>query len=167
MKHSLLILGAGQYGWVAKETAEAMGCFEKIAFLDDASEAAMDKLDSYDRFTASFSHAFVAMGNPALRLQYIQKLQQCGFAAAVLVHPHATVMPSAVLGPGSIVEARCVINSNTAVGTGCILSAGAVVNHNSTLGDGCHVDCNATVPAGSILPPHTKVPCGTVFAIKE
>ncbi len=32
---NLLILGAGQYGQIAKEIAESMGCFEKISFLDD------------------------------------------------------------------------------------------------------------------------------------
>lgn len=166
MKHSLLILGAGQYGCVVKETAEAMGCFERIAFLDDSNPAAAGKLEDFGSFS-SYSHAFVAMGNPETRLHYIHRLQQCGFIPAVLVHPHATVMPSAVLGPGSIAEARCVVNSNTTAGAGCILSAGAVVNHNCTLEDGCHVDCNATIPSGSILPAFTKVPCGTVFSNKE
>ena len=37
----LLILGSGQYGTVAKETAEAMGIFDEIAFLDDNSKAAV------------------------------------------------------------------------------------------------------------------------------
>ena len=35
-KDSLLIIGAGQYGLVALEIAQAMGCFDKIAFLDDS-----------------------------------------------------------------------------------------------------------------------------------
>ena len=33
---NLLILGAGQYGVLAKEIAESMGCFATIAFLDDS-----------------------------------------------------------------------------------------------------------------------------------
>ena len=32
---NLLILGAGQYGQVAKEVAETMGIFDDVAFLDD------------------------------------------------------------------------------------------------------------------------------------
>ena len=32
---NLLIIGAGQYGVVAKEIAESMKCFEKIDFVDD------------------------------------------------------------------------------------------------------------------------------------
>lgn len=38
---NLLILGAGQYGYVAKEVAESMGHFEKITFLDDNNERAI------------------------------------------------------------------------------------------------------------------------------
>ena len=40
---NLLILGAGQYGQVAKEIAEETGYFDKIAFLDDNSEQAIGK----------------------------------------------------------------------------------------------------------------------------
>lgn len=35
MNKNLLILGAGQYGQVAKEIAEDMEYLEKISFLDD------------------------------------------------------------------------------------------------------------------------------------
>lgn len=41
VNNNLLILGAGQYAYVAKEAAESMGYFEKIAFLDDNNERAM------------------------------------------------------------------------------------------------------------------------------
>ena len=35
MNHNLLIVGAGIYRVVAKEIAESMECFDKIAFADD------------------------------------------------------------------------------------------------------------------------------------
>ena len=35
MNKNLLIIGAGCCGLAARETAQAMGCFEKISFLDD------------------------------------------------------------------------------------------------------------------------------------
>ena len=38
MDKNLLIIGMGQYGMIAKETAEAMNCFDKIDFLDDNNE---------------------------------------------------------------------------------------------------------------------------------
>ncbi len=40
----LLIIGAGQYGMVAKEIAESMGCFDRIDFVDDVSDTAVGKM---------------------------------------------------------------------------------------------------------------------------
>ncbi|MBQ8620488.1 MAG: hypothetical protein IJ418_23680 [Clostridia bacterium] len=42
-KIKIAIIGAGQYGFVVKETAQAMGCFDRIDFLDDTSPSAIDK----------------------------------------------------------------------------------------------------------------------------
>ena len=163
---NLLILGAGQYGWVAKETALAMGCFDKIDFLDDNNPEAVGKMADCRHLRAEYNCAFAAIGNPQLRLQLLRTAEECQYALPVLMHPQATVMPSAQIAAGSIVEAQAVVNSNSLVGVGCIISAGAVVNHNCVLGSGCHVDCNATIPARSVLPPDTKVPCGTVYQEK-
>ena len=41
---NLLIIGAGQYGMVAKEIAESMKCFEKIDFVDDVYPSTVGKI---------------------------------------------------------------------------------------------------------------------------
>lgn len=159
----LLILGAGQYGFVALETAQAMNCFEQIDFLDDNSDLAIGQLDDYQSFCGQYTCAFVAIGNPKLRQQLIGGLLECGYELPALVHPQATVMPSAQVAGDTIVEAQAVVNSNCSIGAGCLICAGAVVNHNSVLGDVCHIDCGAVIPARSIVPSGTKVPCGGVY----
>ena len=164
MNKNLLIFGSGQYGAVAKETAEAMGYFEKIDFLDDNSDTAVGKLNEYERFSPDYSYAFVAIGDPELRLSLIQKLEEACFTIAVLVNPRAAVAPSAQLYKGTIVEAMAVVNSNSTVAVGCIISAGAVVNHNCFIGDCCHVDCNAVIAAGTMVPAGSKVHYGEVYA---
>ena len=45
MNKNLLILGAGQYGQVAKEIAEDIGYFEKISFLDDRCGENLERND--------------------------------------------------------------------------------------------------------------------------
>ena len=44
--NNLLILGAGIYGAMVYEIAEAMGCFEKIDFLDDNGQKIDDMVCS-------------------------------------------------------------------------------------------------------------------------
>lgn len=50
MSRKLLILGAGQYGQLAREVAMSMNCYDGISFLDDASGEAIGKTEEYARF---------------------------------------------------------------------------------------------------------------------
>ena len=165
-QNNLLILGAGQYGQVVRETAEASGRFGRIAFLDDNNEYALGKMNDFEMYRSEFDYAFVALGNPQLRIQWLEKLETAGFELAVLVHPKAHVSPSALLGKGSIAEPMAVINTEANVGRGGLLCAGCVVNHNAHVGSGCQIDCGAVVASNAIVPEGTKVQSGTVFIKK-
>lgn len=146
----LLILGAGGYGQLARETAEAMGIFTRIAFLDDQNPQALGKLSEYRHFCGQFDCAFVAMGAPSLREHWINALKEAGYALPPLVHPRAYVSPSAVLGEAT-------------VACGTLICAGSVVNHNAQVLAYCQIDCNAVVAAGATVPSGTKVRSATVY----
>ena len=163
MKKGLLILGAGQYGRVVRETAEAMECFGEIAFLDDNSPVAKGKLEEYRSFLKDYNCAFVAMGNPLLRMQWLRTLHQSGFEVPVLIHPKGYVAPSAMLKCGTIVEAMAVVNAEAMVEEGGLLCAGCIVNHNAHVMAGCQIDCGAVVAANAVVPEGTKVGSNTVF----
>ena len=165
-KENLLILGAGQYGQVVRETAEAMGIFDQMHFLDDNNPTAVGKLAEYVRFRDGYACAFVAMGNPALRKQWLKELEEAGFELPVLVHPKAYVSPTAILGGGTIVEPMAVINTGAVVEKGGLLCAGCIVNHNAHIASCCQIDCGAVVAAGASVPESTKVPSGTVYQRK-
>lgn len=151
MNKNLLILGAGQYGMVAREIAESMGSFEKIDFLDDHKEFAIDKLTNYEKYAAEYTYAIVAIGNAETRLSYIQKLEEACFRIAILVSPRAYIAPSAQLMKGSIIEPMAVIHANAVVAVGVIVCAGAIVNHNAAVGDGCLLQCGSVVAAGTMM----------------
>ncbi len=163
MSKNLLILGAGQYGQVAKETASAMDCFEKIAFLDDNNKLAVGKIEEYGRFVGEYSHAFVAIGNAELRATLLDKLEREGFALATLVHPDAYVSPSVRLGGGAIIEPRAVVNTHATVEKGAYICAGSIVNHDAIVGECCQIDCGAVIGTGAIVPPKTKIYYNAVY----
>ena len=165
-KKKLLILGAGQYGHVVRETAQTMGCFSEIAFLDDNNPKAVGKLADYLPLRQKYTCAFVAMGNPDLRQMWMDRLEAAGYELPVLVHPRAYIAPSARLEKGTIAEPMVVVNTEAVVEAGGLLCAGCIVNHNAMVKSFCQIDCNAVVAAGATVPEKTKVAAGTLYAKK-
>jgi len=159
---SLLILGAGQFGYMVKEIAQSVGRFEKFIFLDDRNSIAVGRLDELCRFAGEYEYAIVAIGNSLVRESYLKRLAK-DFKIATLISPFAFVSPSAVCGEGTIIEPMAVIQTGSLIGKGCIISSGAVARHNSTVGDYCHLDCNSVVLSGATVPPCVKVRVGELF----
>ncbi|MDD4493817.1 MAG: PglB [Eubacteriales bacterium] len=175
MNKNLLILGAGQYGTVAKEIAEEMGCFDKIDFLDDTfgagetegdyHEQSIGKLSDLDKFTDSYTYAICAIGNAETRQLWTNRITEECYRIPVLVSPRAFVSKSTQLRHGDIIEPMAVVHANAVVGIATYVSAGAVLNHNSFTSDYCHINCNSVVLSGAIVSPYTKtLPCEVIRA---
>ena len=165
-KDNLLILGAGQYGQVAKEIAESMGCFAKIDFLDDNNEIAIGKINDYKKFASDYSYFSVALGNADLRLNYINELEKSRLKIATLISPRSYVSLSARIMNGTIVEPLAVVNAFSVVGKAVLVCAGAIINHNATIGDACQLDCGSVVESNAVMPTKTRLCSNKVFGRK-
>lgn len=167
---NLLIVGAGAYALLAAEIAADMGCFGKIAFVDDTIKTMKNGTQvvgttrDIKRLAGEYSHIVVAIGNPKIRLSFLDEIQKettCQIPA--LISPRAYVSPSAKVMSGCIIEPMAVIHTACVLEEGCIISAGAVINHESVCGRGVHVDCNGTVMGYVCVPAETKVCSGEVY----
>ena len=156
---NLLIIGAGQYGMVAKEIAESMKCFERIDFVDDASDIAVGKLGDIEKLIHEYDSAVVAIGNSELRLNLIKRLCEIGYEVPTLIHEKAYVSPSAKIGMGCFIEPLAVVHTEVVVETGCIISAGVILNHNSVIHAGCHINCGSVVMARAEIDAKTRTGC--------
>ena len=170
MNGNLLIVGAGSYALVAAEIAANMGCFENIAFIDDAVKTLKNGAPvagttrDLESLSGKYSYVVVAIGNPQVRLSLLDKIRkETTYQVPSLVSPRAYISPSAKVMSGCIIEPMAVIHSGSVLEEGCIISAGAVVNHESTCCRGVHVDCNGTVEAYAIVPAKTKICSGEVY----
>lgn len=170
MNGNLLIVGAGSYALVAAEVASDMGCFNKIAFVDDRIKTLQNgacvvgTTQDIDRLAGEYSHIIVGIGNPGVRLSILEQLEnKANYQIASLISPRAYVSPVAKVSGGCIIEPMAVVHREVVLEKGCIVSAGAVVNHESACGQGVHIDCNATVAAYARVPAKTKVCSGEVY----
>lgn len=162
---NLLILGAGSQGAVVKEIAEALGIFHEIVFLDDdlKNKLAIDRCGNYERYVNRYPIAIPSFGNCELRAHWADKLETAGFILPLLIHPMATVSPSATLAEAVVIEAKAIIAAGVHVGRNCIISAGAVLEKSSTVEPNAHVGSACTVTKGSVIPAFSRVPAGRVF----
>ena len=162
----LLILGAGGFGQVVKELAEELGIYYGIAFLDDAAQGkdVIGKLADYEKLVGEYTHAIVAMGNNALRLAWLDKLEKAGYKLPVLRSPFAWVSGSAVVEKGSVLLPFAQVGAHARVERGCILNTGSIVDHNCALEPGCHICLNSVVKNQAKVPSCTKVEAGEVVA---
>ena len=186
-QNNLLILGAGQYGVMAAEIADAMGVFGRIAFLDDSYKASaasqqechpersegssqislIGSFADLPEFAGEFRYGFVAIGNPTLRRKLIEQLQYNCITPAILVHPKAYVSSCAQFQKGCCIEPNASVQAGAVIATSSFIASGAVICHDAFVGEFCHVDCNAVVESFAVVPAETHIACDSVFCKEQ
>ena len=161
---SLLILGAGGFGQMVKETAIALG-YEKVMFLDDAAkdEDVIGMCCDYVLKHEDYPEAVAAFGNNKTRLFWTDKLLEEGYEVSSIVHPSAIVSPSAVLEPGCFIMQRAVVNTHTKIERAALINSGAVVDHDSCVCAGAHIGLGSVVKANCTIESGQKVEAGEVI----
>ena len=160
----LLILGAGGFGQMAKETALELG-YEEVVFLDDAADGGdvIGRCCDYILRHEEYPVAVAAFGNNKTRLYWTDKLLEAGYQVPALVHPSAVVSPSAVLESGCFVMQRAVVNTHTRLERAALINSGAVVDHDSVVCAGAHVGLGSIVKANCTIESGRKVEAGEVI----
>ena len=117
-------------------------CFELSRCSKISSISESNNFSKSDQFV-------VAIGNSKTRLDLTCRLLSFGYSVPVIVHPMATVSPSAFLGPGTVVFSQAVIQSSATTGKATILNTSCSVDHDTHLCDGVHI-CPGAHLAGHV-----------------
>ena len=159
----LLIIGAGGFGQMIKETATELG-YEEVVFLDDAVKGAdvIGKCCDYQAFLGEYDTAVAGIGDNGVRLYWTERLIEAGYNVPSIIHPSAIVSPSAKIGQGSFVMQRAVLNTNVVIENGVLVNSGAVVDHDSHVESGAHIGLCSVVKANCTIDKKRKVEAGEV-----
>jgi len=110
-----------------------------------------------------------ALGNNGIRAALIEDLLKRGRRLATIVHPRATISPSASIAGGCFVAAGAVINAEADLSEGVIVNTCASVDHDCRIGASAHiapgarlcgtveVGAGALVGAGSAVIPGRRI----------
>ena len=155
MARKILIIGAGGHGKVVADAALAAG--DSVAGFVDADESragqtvlglpilgTIARLEHVAR-AAGCRHAAVAIGDNRVRLEHAREVRRAGLELATIVHPAATVSPTATLGDGVVVCMGAAICVEASVGEAAIVNTNAVVDHECIVGPAAHVGPGASL----------------------
>jgi sugar O-acyltransferase (sialic acid O-acetyltransferase NeuD family) len=167
----LFVIGAGGFG---RETLEAIrACnavrptWDVLGFLDDDAAlqgASVDGVPVVGRVDDLTRHpsaaAVVTIGNPSnftWRRRIVDRLGSPPGRWATIVHPSASIPPSATVGQGTVVLAGVVattaveIGAHVAVMPSVVLTHGDVVCDFATLGSGARLAGDVTIGEGAYI----------------
>lgn len=184
MKQKLLLVGAGGFGRVVLEHAQA---HYDCAFLDDGIAKTVDSIPVIGKtvnmasFYPEYKLLLVTIGNNELRKRLYKEAAAIGFSFPSIIHPTAYISPHAHIGTGCVILNNAVVQNNASCGDGCILNPGVELHHDSTIGSYCLVytnsvvrsltsvgDCvwigsNVTISTSANVPSNSKVEDGVII----
>jgi acetyltransferase EpsM len=154
----VIIIGHGGHSKVVSDNIRASKNLQIIGYLDNKYEdiQIIDHL-IYGPIGAA-KHLMgenndvkfvMAIGDNRVRKSIIEMLDINIDNFVTIIHPTASVSPSAKIGKGTVVMPQAVINADVKIGNHCIINSCSVVEHDSLLEDFVHLCPNSTI-AGTV-----------------
>lgn len=140
-----------------------MGCFVKIAFLDDDREDSVGKLDDVEEFCTEYSCAISTCDDGMKRAKLNNRLKEATYIVPQIVHLSCSVSLSFGMGEGCILEPGAVIGSKSTLGKSVIIGANSVVENNCFFYDGCWMKSGTIAKTGSVVVARTVSERGTIL----
>ncbi len=81
----------------------------------------------------------IGIGDVLLRKKLIDLYEESGIEFETVIHPSSIVSHDVVIGRGSVVFPRTVINAGSELGQHCIVNTGAVIEHDNIIGNNVHI----------------------------
>jgi len=157
----LLIVGAGGHAKVVVDAARACE-HDVVAILGAQSDPAevLGYPVSSDASAGRPDGFVVAVGDNATRSRLFSEHQSLGRTPLTVIHPAATIAPSAEIGGGTFIAAGVIVNPGARIGRNVILNTGCVIDHDVVVGDHAHVAPNAALCGAARVGEGTLVGVG-------
>lgn len=163
-----LVYGSRELGRVVRGLLDVCG-LEFVGFIDDIHTGS-DILGPFEQVVRTFRPDdymlvnAVGYANLAVRKQISGRILSKGYSTPCIIHPAASIAPSAKIGVGSIIMAQAVIDFEAVLGEMVVLWPGAVVNHDARIGENTFLSPNCTICGGAVIGANSFVGAGAVVA---
>lgn len=172
-REEIILIGGGGHCISCIDVIEEGEGF-RIAGIVDTKEKIHQRVSGYEiiacdedlpRLSGEYMFFLITMGaiaNLWRREAMFDMVRRSGGNFPVVISPLSHVSTRALVGEGTIVMHRTVINSNAKIGKNCILNTGALVEHDTTVGDHCHISTASVVNGGCDIGSRVFIGSGSV-----
>jgi len=159
----ILVYGAGGHAKAVMDMVRAIGAFQIAGIVDDKISIGMEVLGIPVLGPRAILPQLVRAGlklaangvggiiDIGIRVKVFNLLVENGFSFPALVHPRATVEPSAQVGEGVQVFPQAYVGSSVVLHPRCMVNTGAIVSHD------CEVGSYSHIAPGAMLAGHVHV----------
>jgi len=155
-ERTLVIIGAGGHGKAVAEAALLSGEWQRIAFVDDRWPELRETfgwpvVSDVAGVAALAIHAvgaIAAVGDNAVREQWVKAIRAAGLPLVTVVHPRACVSAVATIGAGTAIMALAMVGVDAKIGEAAIVNAHVTVDHDASLGDFAHLGVGVQLAGG-------------------
>ena len=155
-ERTLVIIGAGGHGKAVAEAALLSGEWQGIAFADDrwpelSETFGWPVVSDVAGVAALAIHAvgaIAAVGDNAVREQWVKAIRAAGLPLVTVVHPRACVSAAATIGTGTAIMALAMVGVDAKIGEAAIVNAHVTVDHDASLGDFAHLGVGVQLAGG-------------------
>ncbi len=162
-KPPLLIFGGGGHAKSLMEMIKALGSHSVAGIVDDklpigtcvlgipvlGPRAVLDAL--VERGVTQAANGVGGILDINVRVRIFELLEASGFTFPALLHPRATIEPSAKIGEGVQVFANAYVGADAVLEARCMVNTNAVVSHDCVVGAYTHI------APGALLAGHVHV----------
>lgn len=172
----LILLGAGGHARVLIETLHLTDDYAVSGLLDPRTDLhgtqilgvpiLGDDSELASLYRQGIRHALIALGSVGKatpRAQIFARVEAAGFTCINLVHPRASVSPSATLGAGTVVLNGAIVGAGATLGANVIVNTAAVIEHDCVVGDHTHIATRACLTGGVTVGANAHIGANAVI----
>lgn len=169
----MILIGGGGHGVSVVSVIESLGNY-RIAGILDAAIPVGEKVLGYQvvgtdtdipywvKQGAQFVVGVGQIGSGTARRRTFNLVKQHGGVLPVLIASTAWVSKHAVLGEGTVVFHRGIVNTRARIGENNIINTGAIIEHDVVIGDDNHISTSVTVNGDCTIGNNNFLGCGSI-----
>jgi len=158
-----ILIGGGGHARVVSSIIEAEEISQLEAVFDlNPKIETLDGVSVYQKYSSDLfpaASAIIGIGDNRIRKKLAQTINH---VFGVLIHPSANLDRLSLLGEGSVVMHRAVIQRGTRIGKHGIINTASSIDHDCVLGDFVHIAPNATLCGEVVIGDETFIGAGAV-----